>query len=180
MSRIGKLPIVIPAGVTVTVDENNHVTVKGPKGTLEFTFFKGISIVIENNEIIVTRPDNSIIHRELHGTTRAVIHNMVVGVTEGYTKILDIKGVGYRAQLRGTDTLILSVGYSNPVEMKIPEGLTIEVPSNTEIFIKGIDKQAVGEFAATVRKVRLPEPYQGKGIRYRGEHIRRKEGKTAK
>ncbi|HOP56947.1 MAG TPA: 50S ribosomal protein L6 [Bacillota bacterium] len=180
MSRIGKLPIVIPAGVSITVDKDNHVTVKGPKGVLEFTFSKDISIATENNEITVTRPSDSLIHRELHGTTRAVLNNMVVGVTEGYTKILDIKGVGYRAALKGSNILVLSVGYSNPVEIAIPENLTIEVPSNTEIFIKGIDKQAVGEFAAVIRKVRAPEPYQGKGIRYRGEHIRRKEGKTAK
>lgn len=180
MSRVGKLAIPVPAGVTVTVSQSNHVTVKGPKGTLEFSFHPEMKITTENNEVSVTRPSDSLRHRALHGTTRALIANMVKGVTDGYTKILDIKGVGYRASLKDSKTLVVNVGYSNPVEVTIPEGLTVEIPANTEVHIKGIDKQAVGEFAANVRKIRQPEPYQGKGIRYRGEFVRRKEGKTAK
>jgi len=180
MSRVGRQLITIPKGVTVNVDIHNHVTVKGPKGTLDFTFHKDMKIDSANNEISVTRPSDSLSHRALHGTTRALLNNMVHGVTEEYAKILDIKGVGYRASLKDSKTLLVSVGYSNPVEVAIPEGLTIEVPTNTEVYIKGIDKQAVGEFAANIRKIRGPEPYQGKGIRYRGEVVRRKEGKTAK
>jgi len=180
MSRVGKQAITVPAGVTVSVDALNHVTVKGPKGSLEFSFHHDMKIDATASEVSVTRPTDSLKHRALHGTTRALLNNMVKGVTEGYTKILDIKGVGYRASLQGSKTLIVNVGYSNPVEVAIPEGLTVEIPVNTEIHIKGIDKQAVGEFAANVRKIRQPEPYQGKGIRYRGEYVRRKEGKTAK
>jgi len=180
MSRVGRQLIVVPKAVTVTVGKDNHITVKGPKGTLEFTFHKDITVISANNEISVTRPSDSLKHRALHGTTRALLNNMVKGVTEGYTKILDIKGVGYRASLQGSNTLVVSVGYSSPVEVTIPQGLTVECPVNTEIHIKGIDKQAVGEFAANIRKIRQPEPYQGKGIRYRGEFVRRKEGKTAK
>jgi len=180
MSRVGKQVIAVPAGVTITVGNGNAVTVKGPKGSLSFTFNSDITINATATEVSVTRPSDSLKHRALHGTTRALLANMVKGVTEGYTKILDIKGVGYRASLQGSNTLIVNVGYSNPVEVTIPEGITVEVPANTEIHIKGIDKQAVGEFAANVRKIRQPEPYQGKGIRYRGEFVRRKEGKTAK
>ncbi len=180
MSRVGKLGIAVPEGVTLTVAKNNFVTVKGPKGSLEFSFHPDMKITNENNEVSVTRPSDSLRHRALHGTTRALLNNMVKGVTEGYTKILDIKGVGYRASLKDSNTLVVNVGYSNPVEVVIPAGLTVETPINTEIHIKGIDKQAVGEFAANVRKIRQPEPYQGKGIRYRGEFVRRKEGKTAK
>ncbi len=182
MSRIGRQAIAVPEGVEVKINDNNFVVVKGPKGELSFKFEEVIGIKLENNEISVTRPNDSLRNRSLHGTTRALLNNMVIGVTNGYTKILDIKGVGYRAQLKGTDTLILNVGYSNPVEMAIPEGITVEIPKNknTEVQIKGANKQVVGEFAANVRKVRPPEPYLGKGIRYRDEQVRRKEGKTAK
>jgi large subunit ribosomal protein L6 len=162
------------------VNDNNYIVVKGPKGELDFTFNSNIVVKVDNDEISVTRPNNSLRIKALHGTTRALLNNMVIGVSEGYTKILDIKGVGYRAMLKDAQTLVLNVGYSNPVEMTIPEGLTIEIPKNTEVHIKGANKQAVGEFAANVRKVRPPEPYLGKGIRYRDEQVRRKEGKTAK
>jgi large subunit ribosomal protein L6 len=138
-----------------------------------------MTINMNEDEISVTRPNDSLRNRSLHGTTRALLNNMVIGVTEGYTKTLEIKGVGYRAQLKGSTTLVLNVGYSNPVEMEIPEGITVEVPKNTEINVMGANKQIVGEFAANIRKVRLPEPYLGKGIRYKGEYVRRKEGKTA-
>jgi large subunit ribosomal protein L6 len=180
MSRVGKLAIAIPEGVSIDIAANNHIVVKGPKGSLEFTFHPQMTITAADHEISVTRPSDSLNHRALHGTTRALINNMVKGVTAGYTKILDIKGVGYRASLKDAKTLSLNVGYSNPVELALPEGIAVELPSNTEIQIKGIDKQAVGEFAAIIRKVRAPEPYQGKGIRYRGELVRHKEGKTAK
>jgi large subunit ribosomal protein L6 len=180
MSRIGNQSIKVPAGVTVKIDENNFATVKGPKGELNFTFDKNIKVEVNNDEISVTRPNDSLRIKALHGTTRALLNNMVIGVSEGYTKILEIKGVGYRAQLKDPQTLVLNVGYSNPVEMAIPEGLTIELPKNTEVHVKGANKQMVGEFAANIRKVRQPEPYLGKGIRYRDEHVRRKEGKTAK
>ncbi len=180
MSRIGNQSIKVPAGVTLDIDKNNRIVVKGPKGELDFTFDKNIKVKVENDEISVTRPNDSLRIKALHGTTRALLNNMVIGVSEGYTKILDIKGVGYRAQLKDPKTLVLNVGYSNPVEMEIPEGLTIEIPKNTEVHVKGANKQMVGEFAANIRKVRQPEPYLGKGIRYRDEHVRRKEGKTAK
>ena len=182
MSRIGKQSIPVPEGVEVNINENNLVVVKGPNGELSFTFHINMDIKLENKEISVTRPNDSISNRSLHGTTRALLNNMVIGVTQGYIKILDIKGVGYRAQLKDPKTLILNIGYSNPVEMAIPEGITVEIPKNknTEVQIKGANKQVVGEFAANVRKVRPPEPYLGKGIRYRDEHVRRKEGKTAK
>jgi len=182
MSRVGKQSIKVPEGVTVTINKDNLVVVKGPKGELSFTFHKDMVVKLENQEISVTRPNDSLRNRALHGTTRALLNNMVIGVTNGYEKILDIKGVGYRAQLKDPQTLVLNVGYSNPVEMTIPEGLTVDIPKNknTEVHILGASKQAVGEFAANVRKVRPPEPYLGKGIRYRDEHVRRKEGKTAK
>ncbi len=180
MSRIGNQSIKVPSGVEINIDKENFIVVKGPKGELSFGFDKNIGVKVENDEVSVTRPNDSLRIKALHGTTRALLNNMVIGVTEGYTKILDIKGVGYRAQLKDPQTLVLNVGYSNPVEMMIPEGLTIEVPKNTEVHVKGANKQIVGEFAANVRKVRPPEPYLGKGIRYRDEHVRRKEGKTAK
>jgi len=179
MSRIGRKAIALPAGVTVTV-EGSKVTVKGPKGVLDFTFHKDMTIVSANNTISVTRPSDSLANRALHGTTRALLNNMVTGVTQGFSKTLDIKGVGYRAMLKDSKTLVLNVGYSNPVEIPIPAGLSCEIPINTEITVRGADKQAVGEFSAYIRKVREPEPYLGKGIRYRGEHVRHKEGKTAK
>ena len=182
MSRVGRQTIKVPEGVEVKISEGNFVVVKGPKGELSFRFHENIGIKLENQEISVTRPNDSLRNRSLHGTTRALLNNMVIGVTSGYTKILDIKGVGYRAQLKDPKTLVLNVGYSNPVEMAIPEGIEVEIPNNknTEVQIKGANKQVVGEFAANVRKVRPPEPYLGKGIRYRDEHVRRKEGKTAK
>lgn len=176
MSRIGYKAIPVPAGVTVTVD-GDQLTVKGPKGEMTRTFDPAITIKQEDNEIHLDRPNDSL--KAIHGTTRANLNNMVVGVTEGYTKKLQLVGVGYRAQLKG-DTLTLNVGYSHPVEMHAPKGVTIEVPSNTEINLSGISKQVVGAFAATIREVRPPEPYKGKGIRYVDEYVRRKEGKTGK
>ncbi|MFP4478461.1 MAG: 50S ribosomal protein L6 [Candidatus Izemoplasmatales bacterium] len=179
MSRVGKQAIQLPKGVDINVNDENFVVVKGPKGELSFGFDKNMTIIINEDEISVTRPNDSLRNRALHGTTRALLNNMVIGVSEGYLKTLEIKGVGYRAQLKGSDTLVLNVGYSNPVEMEIPEGITVEVPKNTEIQVKGANKQEVGQFAAVIRKVRLPEPYLGKGIRYKDEYVRRKEGKTA-
>lgn len=177
MSRIGKKPITLPEGVEVQI-ENNYVKVKGPKGNLEGQFNNELTIKIEENEIIIERPNEQKFIRSIHGTTRALINNMIIGVTAGFKKDLKMVGVGYRAMLQGKK-LVLNAGYSNPVEMAIPEGVTVEVPKNTEIKISGINKHLVGEFAANVRKVRPPEPYLGKGIRYVDEHVRRKEGKTA-
>ncbi|WHY86472.1 50S ribosomal protein L6 [Neobacillus novalis] len=178
MSRIGKKPIEIPAGVTVTLN-NNTVTVKGPKGELTRSFNPDIAINIEENIITITRPSDVKEHRALHGTTRAVIANMVEGVSTGFTRNLELIGVGYRVQKQG-NKLVLNVGYSHPVEFEPEAGLEIEVPSNTKISIKGTDKERVGELAANIRGVRPPEPYKGKGIRYEGEFVRRKEGKTGK
>ncbi|ACK95863.1 MULTISPECIES: 50S ribosomal protein L6 [Bacillus] len=179
MSRIGKKILEIPAGVTITIAEDNTVTVKGPKGELTRKFNADMSIKIEENTLTVERPSEQKEHRALHGTTRALIGNMVEGVTAGFARGLELVGVGYRAQKQG-DKLVLSVGYSHPVEMTPEAGLEVEVPAPTKIVIKGIDKQRVGEFAANIRAVRAPEPYKGKGIRYEGEVVRRKEGKTAK
>jgi len=179
MSRIGKKILEIPAGVTITIAEDNTVTVKGPKGELTRKFNGDMSIKIEENTLTVERPSEQKEHRALHGTTRALIGNMVEGVTAGFARGLELVGVGYRAQKQG-DKLVLSVGYSHPVEMTPEAGLEVEVPAPTKIVIKGIDKQRVGEFAANIRAVRAPEPYKGKGIRYEGEVVRRKEGKTAK
>ncbi|WHY29400.1 50S ribosomal protein L6 [Bacillus wiedmannii] len=179
MSRIGKKILEIPAGVTITIAEDNTVTVKGPKGELTRKFNADMSIKIEENTLTVARPSEQKEHRALHGTTRALIGNMVEGVTAGFARGLELVGVGYRAQKQG-DKLVLSVGYSHPVEMTPEAGLEVEVPVPTKIVIKGIDKQRVGEFAANIRAVRAPEPYKGKGIRYEGEVVRRKEGKTAK
>ncbi|MFF2450198.1 50S ribosomal protein L6 [Neobacillus sp. NPDC058068] len=178
MSRIGKKPIEIPAGVTVTLN-NNTVTVKGPKGELTRSFNPDITINIEENIITITRPSDVKEHRALHGTTRAVIANMIEGVSTGFTRNLELIGVGYRVQKQG-NKLVLNVGYSHPVEFEPEAGLEIEVPSNTKITIKGTDKERVGELAANIRGVRPPEPYKGKGIRYEGEFVRRKEGKTGK
>lgn len=178
MSRIGNKPVSIPSGVTVTVKEN-IVTVKGPKGELTREFSPIISINVGETEVTFTRPNDEKESRALHGTTRAVLSNMVVGVTEGFSKELDLIGVGYRAQLQGTK-LVLNVGYSHPVEFTPEDGLTVEVPSNTKIIVRGINKEKVGALAANIRGVRPPEPYKGKGIRYTNEHVRRKEGKTGK
>ena len=178
MSRIGNKPVVIPAGVTIDLKDNT-VTVKGPKGELSYTFNQNITLVQNEGEVIFTRPDDSKENKTIHGTTRAVFNNMVVGVTEGFQRELELIGVGYRAQLQGKK-LVLNVGYSHPVEFTPEEGLEIEVPSNTKVIVKGYDKQKVGELAANIRGVRPPEPYKGKGIRYVDEFVRRKEGKTGK
>lgn len=177
MSRIGRLPIEVPKGVDIKIDENNNVTVKGQKGTLSKSFHKDMIIKHEGSTVTVQRPSEDKLHKSLHGLTRTLLNNMVEGVTKGYEKGLDINGVGYRAQKQGKK-LILTLGYSHPVEMEEPEGLTIEVPAQNKIIVKGIDKQAVGEFAAKIRGKREPEPYKGKGIKYETEIIRRKEGKT--
>lgn len=178
MSRIGKMPIAIPAGVTVTIAENNHVTVKGPKGTLERTLPSAMTIKQEGEEIIVTRPNDLKVNKSLHGLTRTLINNMVIGVTQGYSKVLEINGVGYRANKNGK-VLELALGYSHPINMPDPEGITTTVENNT-IKIEGIDKEKVGQHAAEIRSKRGPEPYKGKGIKYSTEHIRRKVGKTGK
>lgn len=178
MSRIGKMPVVIPAGVDVTIN-GQEVTVKGPNGTLKETFHKNMIIKNEGNEITVTRPNDEKLNRSLHGLTRALINNMVVGVTKGFEKSLEIVGVGFRAAKQGKK-LSLTLGYSHPVEIEEPKGITIEVPSADKIIVKGADKQLVGEVAAKIREKRPPEPYKGKGIRYAGENIIRKEGKTGK
>ena len=178
MSRIGNKPVQIPAGVDVTID-GTHVAVKGPKGTIEKDFYEKLTISVEDGVLTVSRPDDERETRAMHGLTRALIHNMVVGVSEGFTKSLELAGVGYRVQLKGT-TLELSLGYSHPVTYPAPEGITFEVPDNTHIHVKGINKQQVGQVAAEIRSKRPPEPYKGKGIHYVGEHIRRKLGKAAK
>ncbi len=179
MSRIGKLPVSIPAGVTITVDEANVVTVKGPKGELSQQMPRDMKIEQENGVLTVKRPSDDKEHRALHGLTRSLIHNMVVGTTEGFKKNLEIVGVGYRAQMQG-EKLVLNLGYSHPVEFDKIEGVTFETPTPNKIVISGIDKQKVGQVAADVRAKREPEPYKGKGIRYENEHVRRKEGKTGK
>ncbi|WP_096155963.1 MULTISPECIES: 50S ribosomal protein L6 [Bacillus] len=178
MSRVGKKIIEVPAGVTITND-NNTVTVKGPKGELTRTFNQDITISLEENTLTVSRPTDNKEHRALHGTTRALLSNMVEGVTKGFERGLELIGVGYRATKQG-DKLVLNVGYSHPVEITPEQGIEIDVPANTKILIKGIDKERVGALAANIRDVRPPEPYKGKGIRYEGEFVRRKEGKTAK
>ena len=177
MSRIGKLPITVPAGVDVKIGSNNEVTVKGPKGTLSRTLHKDMTITLEGGVITVTRPSDEKTHRSLHGLTRTLINNMVVGVTEGFKKELEINGVGYRAALQGKD-LNLTLGYSHPVVYTPQEGVTIEVPAPNKIIVSGANKEMVGEAAAKIREYRLPEPYKGKGIKYVDEYIRRKEGKT--
>lgn len=178
MSRIGKMPVVIPAGVDVTVADGT-VTVKGPKGTLTRTVHSNITVEKKDNEIIVTRPDDSNFNHSLHGLTRTLIANMVEGVTNGYKKELEVNGVGYRAAKQGKD-LVMNLGYSHQVVMSEVDGITIEVPSPNKIIISGPDKQKVGQFAAEVREKRPPEPYKGKGIRYTGEFVRHKEGKAGK
>ncbi len=179
MSRIGRKPITVPSGVEVKIDDNNLVTVKGPKGTLAEQISKDLKIEVNAGELLVSRPTDNKKHRSLHGLSRTLISNMIVGVTEGYSKKLEIVGVGYRAAKQGKK-LVLSLGFSHPVEMQDPDGIEVEVPTQTEIIIKGINKQQVGNYAAKIRAWREPEPYKGKGIRYSGEHIRRKEGKTGK
>lgn len=178
MSRIGNKTITIPAGVEVNIAAGNEVTVKGPKGTLSRKFNPQLEIKIEDGVLTVARPNEQKHIKQLHGTTRALINNMIVGVHEGFTKKLELVGIGYRAAVSG-NKLTLNIGYSHPVEFTAEEGVTIEVPQPTEIVVSGIDKQRVGEWASNIRAVRKPEPYKGKGIRYKGEHIRRKEGKTA-
>ena len=175
MSRIGNRLIAIPEGVTVT-EENGIVTVKGPKGELKQALLRDISMKVDENGVSLERKDDSV--KALHGTMNSLINNMIIGVTKGYEKGLEIIGVGYRFNVQGKK-LVISAGYSHPVNMEIPEGITVESTSNTEITVKGIDKVLVGEFAANIRKVRQPEPYKGKGIRYKDEHVRRKEGKKA-
>jgi len=179
MSRIGKLPVAITSGVTVTVTPDNVVTVKGPKGQLVKAMSKDVNINVENNFIIVTRDSEQKQVRALHGLTRALINNMVVGVSEGYAKTLELVGVGYRAQLQGKK-LVMSLGYSHPVEIEAVEGITFETPAATKIIVRGINKELVGAVAADIRTWRKPEPYKGKGIKYDNEVIRRKEGKTGK
>ena len=178
MSRIGKKPIAIPAGVDVKIN-GSEVTVKGPKGELKNTFNPEITIAVEGNEIIVTRPTDDSQHRALHGLTRTLVANMVEGVTNGFTKELEVNGVGYRAQKQGKN-LVMNLGFSHQVTVSEIDGITIDVPSPNKIVISGADKQKVGQFAAEVREKRPPEPYKGKGIKYADEHIRRKEGKAGK
>jgi len=179
MSRIGKNPVPVPAGVEVKIDGNNHVVVKGPKGTLERTLPSDMNIALENGEITVTRPGDLKRYKSLHGLTRTLISNMVVGVTDGYKKVLEINGVGYRAAKSG-NKLTLNLGYSHPVEMTDPEGITCEVEGTNKITVSGIDKEKVGQYAANIREKRPPEPYKGKGIKYETEYIRRKAGKAGK
>ena len=178
MSRIGRKPITVPSGVEITLN-SSVITVKGPKGTLTRELHKDMKVSIDNNEILVERPSDNKLHRSLHGTTRTVVSNMVSGVTEGFTKSLELVGVGYRASKSG-ENIVLNVGYSHPVEITPELGIEFEVPVNTKIIVKGIDKERVGAYAAQIRSVRKPEPYKGKGIKYEGERIIRKEGKAGK
>lgn len=177
MSRIGNKVINVPAGVTLDISDDNTVVAKGPKGELSFKFNNEIAINVEGSVVTLTRSSDA--YKAIHGTSRAVLANMVEGVSKGFTKKLVIVGVGYRAALQG-NKLVVSAGYSHNVELEVPAGLKVELPKNTEIIISGADKQVVGQFAAVIRSIRKPEPYKGKGIAYEGEHIRRKEGKTAK
>ncbi|SMP69611.1 50S ribosomal protein L6 [Anoxynatronum buryatiense] len=179
MSRIGKKPIDLPQGVEIKVDEKNLVTVKGPMGILSQQISKEISVEVADGVVTITRPSDLKKHKSLHGLSRSLVANMVEGVTKGFEKKLEIVGVGYRANKQGSQ-VVLSLGYSHPVELTEPDGITLDVPSQTEIIVKGIDKQLVGNYAAKIRAYRKPEPYKGKGVRYAGEIIRRKEGKTGK
>lgn len=179
MSRIGNRPITVPNGVEIEIAEGNEVTVKGPKGTLTQSLSPAMSLTRDNGTVLVARPNNERDNRSLHGLTRTLLNNMVVGVTDGYKRDLEIQGVGYRAALDGT-TLVLSVGFSHPVRMTPPEGVSYTLDGNTRLSVVGIDKQLVGEEAARIRRVRPPEPYKGKGIRYAGEQVRRKAGKAGK
>ena len=179
MSRIGKLPIAIPAGVDIKLEDGNLLTVKGPKGTLTRKLSDDMNIAVEDNQIVVTRPSDIKKHKALHGLTRALIFNMVTGVTDGYSKVLEINGVGYRASKSGKK-LTLLLGYSHPIEMEDPEGVVSEVEGTNKITVSGIDKEKVGQYAAEIRFKRPPEPYKGKGIKYQDEYIRRKVGKAGK
>jgi large subunit ribosomal protein L6 len=179
MSRIGKMPIPVPSGVEVTID-GRHVTVKGPRGTLEHDAPETITVAREGDELIVTRPDDERENRALHGLTRSLVANMVTGVSEGFVRELEIVGVGYRAAASGSQRLEIQVGYSHPVHVDAPPGIEFEVPAPTRIMVRGFDKQLVGQVAADIRKIRKPEPYKGKGIRYANEHVLRKAGKSAK
>ena len=180
MSRIGRLPITVPAGVTVTVDADNLVTVKGPKGTLSQQVNSAITVKQEGNVLTLERPTDSKPHKAMHGLYRALVHNMVVGVTDGFTKTLELVGTGYRAQADGGKKLTINIGFSHPVILDAPENISFETPNPNTIVVKGISKQQVGHLAADIRAIRKPEPYLGKGIKYTDEHIRRKEGKTGK
>ena len=177
MSRIGRAPITVPAGVEVKVEENNHITVKGPKGTIERDLVPQIKVEVDAGVIHVTRPNDEKANRSLHGLTRTLVSNMVVGVTEGFKKTLEVNGVGFRASKEG-NKLVLNIGYSHPVNIEEVDGITIDVPNANTIVVNGIDKQQVGQFAADIRAKRPPEPYKGKGIKYADEVIRRKVGKT--
>ena len=179
MSRVGKMPIAIPAGVTVTVTPENVVTVKGPKGELVKAMHKDINIAVEDAQVVVTRPSDVKEHRALHGLTRALLNNMVVGVSQGFSKTLELNGVGYRAQLQGKK-LVMNLGYSHPVEVEAVDGVDFKLDGTTKVIVEGIDKEKVGAVAANIRSWRKPEPYKGKGIKFEGEVIRRKEGKTGK
>ena len=179
MSRVGRLPIAIPSGVTVAVTPENVVTVKGPKGELVKAMHKDITIAVEDAQVVVTRPNDAKQNRALHGLTRALINNMIIGVNQGFSKTLELIGVGYRAQLQGKK-LVMNLGFSHPVEIEPIEGITFETPAATKVVVSGIDKELVGAAAADIRKWRKPEPYKGKGIKFEGEVIRRKEGKTGK
>jgi large subunit ribosomal protein L6 len=179
MSRIGNAPIAVPSGVDVSIADR-HITVKGPKGTLERELPGLITIRQEGEELLVERPDDERQNRAMHGLVRSLVNNMVVGVTSGFTKELEIIGVGYRATAKGADTLDLALGFSHPVEVKAPAGITFEVPTPNRIDVKGTDKELVGQVAADIRKLRKPEPYKGKGVRYVGEHVVRKAGKSGK
>ncbi len=179
MSRIGRAPITVPAGVTVTVENGNNVTVKGPLGTLTQKFHDGLTVNVDGSTVTVTRPNDEKEMRSLHGLTRTLLNNMVVGVKDGFTKKLEIVGVGYRAE-KQSGKIVLGLGFSHPVYFLEKDGITFDVPDNTTIIVKGIDKQAVGQVAAAIRAKRPPEPYLGKGVKYSGERIRRKAGKTGK
>ena len=181
MSRIGKKPVIIPANCTVTVADGNVVTVKGPKGELTQAFHPDMILKVEGNELLVSRPDDEHLHKSLHGLTRTLIHNMVVGVTEGFAVTLEMVGTGYRAEAQENGKkLNIAIGFSHPVILDAPQNITFETPVQTKIVVKGIDKQQVGNLAADIRAIRKPEPYLGKGIKYENEHIRRKEGKAGK
>lgn len=178
MSRIGNKLITLPEGVTIDVKEGNLVTINGPKGSLTKKFWEKLTIEVNENVVKVSRPDDQKVSKQLHGTTRALLNGMVQGVHEGFTKQLEIKGIGYRAQLVGKN-VVLNLGYSHPITVEPVEGVTLQVPSQTEIIVSGIDKEAVGQMAAVIRSARKPEPYSGKGVMYKGERIRRKVGKKA-